>query len=117
MRINATGKYYTDLNHEVKKTQDREVVIDHCLGQRYIGTGVTGKNIIIHGTPGNALGAYLKGTDLTVFGNVQDAVGDTMDSGKIIVHGSGGDSDSRLLMIDKEAPNAAGQPAAFRRRY
>ena len=92
MRINATGKYYTDLNHEVKKTQDTEVVIDHCLGQRYIGTGVNGKNIIIHGTPGNALGAYLKGTDLTVFGNVQDAVGDTMDSGKIIVHGSGGDT-------------------------
>ncbi|MGI6109716.1 MAG: glutamate synthase [Eubacteriaceae bacterium] len=92
MRINAKGKYYTDLNREVKKTSDREVIIDKVLGQRYIGTGVRNKEIIINGTPGNALGAYLMGTDITVHGNVQDAVGDTMDSGEIIVHGSGGDT-------------------------
>lgn len=92
MRINATGKYYTDLNKEVKKSKDSEIFIDKCLGQRYIGTGVKGKEITIKGTPGNALGAYLTGTNITVLGNVQDAVGDTMDSGEIIVHGSGGDT-------------------------
>lgn len=92
MRINAKDKYYIQLNKEVKRSKDNEVVIDNCLGQRYIGTGVCGKEIIINGTPGNALGAYLSGTNITVYGNVQDAVGDTMDSGDIVVHGSGGDT-------------------------
>lgn len=92
MKINAKGKYYTDLNREVKKAKDDEIIIENALGQRYIGTGVKGKKITIHGTPGNALGAYLTGSDIEVRGNVQDAVGDTMDSGEIIVHGSGGDT-------------------------
>ncbi len=92
MRINAKDKYYTELNKEVKHSKDNEIMIDNCLGQRYIGTGVVGKDIIINGTPGNALGAYLSGTNITVYGNVQDAVGDTMDSGDIIVYGSGGDT-------------------------
>lgn len=92
MRINAHGKYYTQLNKEVKHSKDNEIMIDNCLGQRYIGTGVNGKEIIINGTPGNALGAYLSNINITVYGNVQDAVGDTMDSGDIIVYGSGGDT-------------------------
>lgn len=92
MRINAKDKYYTQLNKEVKHSKDNEIIIDNCLGQRYIGTGVIGKDIIVNGTPGNALGAYLAGTNITVYGNVQDAVGDTMDSGDIVVYGSGGDT-------------------------
>lgn len=92
MRINARNKYYTQLNKEVKHSKDNEIMIDNCLGQRYIGTGVVGKEIIVNGTPGNALGAYLSGTNITVYGNVQDAVGDTMDSGDIVVYGSGGDT-------------------------
>jgi glutamate synthase domain-containing protein 3 len=53
---------------------------------------MTGKNITIHGTPGNALGAYLDGGIIEVHGNVQDAVGDTMNDGKILIHGSAGDA-------------------------
>lgn len=92
MIIDATNKYYTQLNHEIKEVQDQDIIVKNVLGQRYIGTGVFNKNLEIHGTPGNALGAYLKDSKMTVFGNVQDAVGDTMDSGEIIVHGNAGDT-------------------------
>ncbi|MGN0690415.1 MAG: glutamate synthase, partial [Oscillospiraceae bacterium] len=40
----------------------------------------------------NALGAYLSGAEITVNGNAQDAVGDTMNDGTITVHGSIGDT-------------------------
>ena len=67
-------------------------MIINCLGQRFIGAGLSQKQITIHGTPGNALGAYLNGAELQVFGNAQDAVGDTMNQGRIIVHGNVGDA-------------------------
>ena len=66
-------------------------VINDCCGQRYIGSGKIG-DYTIHGTPGNALGAYFNGGTIEVFGNAQDAVGDTMNDGKIVVHGSAGDA-------------------------
>jgi glutamate synthase domain-containing protein 3 len=53
---------------------------------------MSGRNITITGTPGNALGAYLDGGVIEVHGNVQDAVGDTMNDGKIVVRGSAGDA-------------------------
>ena len=57
------------------------------MGQRYIASGLSGKDITIEGTPGNALGAYLDGSTITVHGNVQDATGDTMNDGAIYVDG------------------------------
>lgn len=67
--------------------------IEVCNGERFIGTAmVSGKKLLINGTPGNALGAYLDGGEIEVNGNVQDAVGDTMNDGKIVVHGSAGDA-------------------------
>ena len=56
----------------------------HC--RRYVD-----KNITIDSVPGNALGAYLNGAIITVKANAQD-VGDTMNDGKIIVHGNIGDA-------------------------
>jgi glutamate synthase domain-containing protein 3 len=69
-----------------------DVRIEGCLGQRFIAAGLSGVNITIDGTPGNALGAYLNGANITVNGNAQDAVGDTMNDGLIEVHGSAGDA-------------------------
>ena len=63
-----------------------------CMGQRFIGAGMSGRSVEIDGVPGNALGAYLGGGCITVHGNAQDAVGDTMNSGSIIIHGSVGDT-------------------------
>lgn len=91
-KINADGMHYRDLNHLVSTSGDNEIIIENALGQRYIGTGASGKTIEIHGVPGNALGAYLNNCRINVFANAQDATGDTMNSGEIIIHGSCGDA-------------------------
>lgn len=92
MIIDGKDVYFTDLNRAVKEADARDITIENVNGQRYIGTGVTGKNLTVYGTPGNAMGAYLNECNITVYGNVQDAVGDTMNNGEIIVHGNGGDT-------------------------
>lgn len=92
MIVTAGNTYYTEINSKIKETQDREIILKDVLGQRYIGCGINHKTIQIHGTPGNALGAYMDGAIITVYGNAQDATGDTMNSGKIIIHGNCGDA-------------------------
>lgn len=89
--INANNMHFQKLNEMIKKS-DGDVVIDNCLGQRFIGSGQSNKTITINGIPGNALGSYLNGSEIIVNGNTQDATGDTMNSGRIIVHGSTGDA-------------------------
>ena len=91
MTIEAATLHFQELNKMVKSAQG-EVCINNCLGQRFIASGAKEKTVIINGTPGNALGAYLNGAKINVNGNVQDAVGDTMNEGKIIIHGSAGDA-------------------------
>lgn len=66
--------------------------VNDCFGQRVICSGLKDKTLTINETPGNALGAYLDGSEITVNGNAQDAVGDTMNDGKIIIHGNAGDA-------------------------
>lgn len=63
----------------------------NCMGERYIGCGSRGDVFILKGVPGNALGAYLDGSNIVVYGNAQDATGDTMNEGTITIHGSTGD--------------------------
>lgn len=92
MRIDANGKYYKDLNDEIRTAQDAEITVDNCMGQRYIGAGMSGKSLLIHGVPGNDLGCYLNGGAIRVQGNAQDQTGDTMNEGAIVVEGSSGDA-------------------------
>lgn len=89
--IYATDLDYKTLNEEIRHTKD-DCIIEDCLGQRFIGAGMSGKNISINGIPGNALGAYLNDAVITVNANAQDAVGDTMNEGKIVIHGNIGDA-------------------------
>jgi len=91
VNISARGIDFKELNARIK-TGPEDVSVDECCGQRFIGCGLKEKTLTIHGTPGNALGAYLDGATIEVNGNVQDAVGDTMNDGKIVVHGSAGDA-------------------------
>ncbi|MDR1531896.1 MAG: glutamate synthase [Clostridiales bacterium] len=91
MRISAGRLDFKELNKRVKAAPGN-VEIEECYGQRFIGSGLSGKTVIINGTPGNALGAYLDGATIIVNGNAQDAVGDTMNDGRIIVDGSAGDA-------------------------
>lgn len=93
MKIKAGADlHFQKLNAAVRETKDPEIEIDDCLGQRYIGAGISDKTIVINGTPGNALGAYMDGAHIVVNGNAQDAIGDTMNDGKIDVFGNAGDA-------------------------
>jgi glutamate synthase domain-containing protein 3 len=89
--IDAAGMHFKDLNAAIRRA-DGGVTVKNCNGQRYIAGGLSGRDVIIEGTPGNALGAYMDGASLTVYGNAQDAAGDTMNAGTIRIHGSSGDA-------------------------
>ena len=91
MTISARNLDFKELNKQIR-TASEAICVNDCFGQRFIGSGMSDKNITINGTPGNALGAYLDGGTIEVKGNAQDAVGDTMNRGKIIIHGSAGDA-------------------------
>ena len=90
--VQAGLTYYKQVNEQVRSINDNEIAIENAIGQRYLGSGSSGKTIIIHGTPGNGLGQYLNGSTIEVFGNAQEAVGDTMNEGDIIIHGNVGDA-------------------------
>ena len=91
MVISAKNLDFKELNQQIRMA-DEAICIDDCYGQRFICSGLKEKTLTINGTPGNALGAYLNGSNITVNGNAQDAVGDTMNDGRIIVHGNAGDA-------------------------
>ena len=92
MVIDAKGISFTELNETVRQSTDVKVEINNVCGQRYIGSGLSGREISINGTPGNALGCYMDGSTILVDGNAQDATGDTMNNGAIYIHGSAGDA-------------------------
>lgn len=92
MTIDAAELHFSALNAQVRSCEEERVNIRHCIGQRYIAAGLSGKEILVEGTPGNALGAYLDGARVRVEGNVQEATGDTMNGGEIVVAGSAGDA-------------------------
>ena len=104
--IDAQNIGYKMLNYlirniisEIKSSQNNDLTkkiktieLNNVLGQRYIGDGIQNKiNILINGIPGNDLAAFMDGPEIEIFGNVQDGTGNTMNSGKVIIHGSAGD--------------------------
>ncbi len=95
MRIDAKGMHYRELNSMIRHAiaeGETEIVLDNVGGQRYIGGGLKERvKIIINGTPGNDLGAFMNGPKIIVNGNAQDGIANTMNDGEIIVHGSAGD--------------------------
>lgn len=91
MNIDAKNLEYKELNEAIRQMSGG-CTVSGCMGQRFIGAGMSDKEIEINGVPGNALGAYLNGARITVNGNAQDAVGDTMNNGEIIIHGNIGDA-------------------------
>lgn len=72
--IDADRLDYTAINEALRRSGP-VCRITGCLGQRFIAAGMSDKTIEIYGIPGNALGAYLTGAEITVNGNAQDAVG------------------------------------------
>ena len=93
--IEVNNKLAEDLNKEIKHfaLNYDQINLHGVCGQRYIGCGISHDiKININGVPGNDLGAYMAGPELEVFSNAQDAIGNTMNKGRIIVHGSCGDT-------------------------
>ena len=91
LQFDAAGMDHKEINRKLQTVEER-CELTNCCGQRFIGAGLSDREIQIKGTPGNALGAYLNGASITIYGNAQDAVGDTMNAGKIVVHGNIGDA-------------------------
>jgi glutamate synthase domain-containing protein 3 len=94
--IDAKDMHYTPLNRMIRQAvQDgaEEIVLDNILGQRFIADGLTGDvTIRVNGVPGGDLGMFMNGPTCIVRGNCDHAPGNTMDSGKIVIHGSAGDA-------------------------
>ncbi|MDD4579529.1 MAG: hypothetical protein PHF80_02515 [Methanothrix sp.] len=97
--IDATDLQTKELNDRLREMMlsgIKKVNIRNVCGQRYIGTRLyTPQHLImdieIFGTPGNDLAAFLFGHKITVHGNAQDGVGNTMDAGEVVVFGRAGD--------------------------
>jgi len=94
--IDANSVYYKQVNAAVRTAiaaGAKTVKLENINGQRYIGTGLTAKDVHIEvrGTAGQALAMFMDGPVVEVFGNAQDGVGNTMNAGKVIVHGDAGD--------------------------
>ena len=96
MRIDGRGVHYKVLNekiHQALASGEDEIILDYVNGQRYIADAVQSKSLrlVVNGTPGNDLAAFMDGPTVTVHSNAQDAVGNTMNDGKIVIHGDAGD--------------------------
>jgi len=95
VKIDASQLHYRELNNMIKGAVaegSKEIELDNIYGQRYIGSGIRkAVNIVVHGVPGNDLGAFMDGPKITVERNAQDGVGNTMNNGVIVVHGRAGD--------------------------
>ncbi len=94
--IEAQSVYYKFVNEAIRRAiadGAKNIVLNNVNGQRYIGTGITGKDITItvNGTPGQDMAMLMDGPTVEVFGNAQDGVGNTMNAGKVVVHGDAGD--------------------------
>jgi len=96
MDIDASGVYYRQLNERIREAieaGETEFVLRNVNGQRYIGTGLTGKDVSIeiNGVPGNDLAAFMNGPTVHVRNNAQDGCANTLNAGQVFVHGDAGD--------------------------
>lgn len=95
MKIEANGKDHKELNERIRnasKNGEREIRLEGVNGQRYIGAALESDlKIQVEGVPGNDLAAFMDGPTIEVDSNGQDVIGNTMNSGKVILHGHAGD--------------------------
>ncbi len=95
-QIDAHGLHYRELNEKLRSELlkgYRKFQINNVIGQRYIGAGIVSKNasITINGIPGNNLSAFSHFSYIKVLNNAQDGVANTMNGGRVSIHGSAGD--------------------------
>lgn len=94
--LDARNLHYKVLNDKIRKYVRggyKKIAVKNVYGQRYIGDGLTQKDVTIEvfGVPGDDMAAFMDGATIIVRGNVQNGCGNTMNSGEIVVFGSAGD--------------------------
>lgn len=90
--LNAVDYNQQQLIDKLDSISDQFIEINELTGQRYIACGWhNNKQLVLRGTAGNNLGAFSSGPEITLYGNGQEGVANTMSEGKIIVHGRVGD--------------------------
>ena len=95
-RIDARDLDYTRLNQLLRAAVargEKEIEVEHILGQRFIADGLKGEvTITLRGVAGGDLGMFMSGPTCILHGNAEHAPGNTMDAGMIVIHGSAGDA-------------------------
>lgn len=93
--IDAKGVYFRELNEQVRRAVgdgEKQITLKNVNGQYYVGVGLREKvDITVEGVPGNDLAAFMDGPTLNIKANAQDNLCNTMNSGKVVVHGHAGD--------------------------
>ncbi len=95
--INAHDMPYWKLNQKLRELAGqgyRYLTVNGVRGQRYLGTRLSFPDLMlqVNGTPGEDLAFNLDGPTVEVFGHGQNAAANTMDRGKLIIHGLAGDA-------------------------
>jgi glutamate synthase domain-containing protein 3 len=96
VKIDACDLYFKELNSLLRAVIQNDSVekieVQNVCGQRYLGTDLNASIALnIYGIPGNDLGAFNNGPNITVYGSAQDGCGNTMNEGSIVIHGHAGD--------------------------
>lgn len=94
--IECQSIYYRQVNEAIRAAIAEgatSVRLRGINGQRYIGDGITDKNVTIYieGVAGQDLAMFMGGAHVVVEASAQDGVGNTMDSGDVSIHGNAGD--------------------------
>jgi glutamate synthase domain-containing protein 3 len=101
IEIDAAGLHYTELNRNIRKAVSegvKEITVRNIMGQRFIADGLKGDvSLYLHGVAGGDLAMFMSGPTLTLYGNADHAPGNTMDAGKVVIHGSTGDATAHSM--------------------
>jgi glutamate synthase domain-containing protein 3 len=93
--VDAKGMHFSELGAAVREkvaAGAKHLELRNVHGQRYIGTGVSGKvRFDVYGVPGNDLAAFANGPEIHIHNNAQDACCNTMNDGLVVIHGRAGD--------------------------
>ena len=94
--IDSHGVYYRQLNEAVRSAIDegaKTVRLLNVNGQRYIGNGLSAKDVRIEidGVPGGDMAMFMNGPTIVTSGNAQDGVANTMNAGAVYINGDAGD--------------------------
>ena len=65
MKVDVRNLGYREVNEKLREATG-SCKLTGCLGQRFLAAGMSDKKITLEGVPGNALGAYLNGAEITV---------------------------------------------------